>query len=168
MHRLSFFRLQGGVLAVLAVALVWAACREHPEGASHGGEIAALLEAEQASAQQRQQEDAGKVLVWSAATRWAIAAEVRAGRLTLLEGAAGFRAIDGIKARYALVVPGSVPGESDEERLCRQVILYVVSLVEGEEVVGRLERELREQLRQQGKLQLPQFRRPEHLAWFEP
>jgi hypothetical protein len=88
-----------------------------------------------------------------------VARAVRAGRLTLLEGAALFRALDEGSPwfnpeRFRLIYPG----DSDEERHCRMVIRFAYSYFPedappSEEARLRL-RELSEHLRR-GPLRLP-------------
>jgi hypothetical protein len=124
MHNVLWRYMPVASLILLTVALVWTACRVRPDGSSLPGE-STLLETEEAARLEQQAAAYQKVVVWSLCTRWAIADEVSAGRMTLLEGAAGFRAIDAVKARYAKLRPWSVPGQTEEERLCRRVILFV-------------------------------------------
>jgi hypothetical protein len=81
------------------------------------------------------------------------------GRLTLFEAAAGFRRLN---EQYPLVVVDKpLPGMTEEERLCRQVIEWVrVHLLANprdasEDFVVRLEHELSRNKRQNGAVQLP-------------
>jgi hypothetical protein len=163
-----------GVLAVVAVGLIWANCQKAPDGSADLPPEAAELEAAEASpgAQQARHDADMKLLMWSVATREALADEVIAGRLTLLEAAAGFCAVDRVKERYLPAVADVMPGETAEERLCRRVLGFVEGRLEGsgrrEAVVGRLEEDLREQFRRPGGLRLPEFRRPESIPWFAP
>jgi hypothetical protein len=89
-----------------------------------------------------------------------ITADVIAGRLGLLEAAAGFHAADaGLPSRVPL--KDRFAGASDGERECRRVIGFVEEALEEEPsrraaVVDRLEAELQAQLRQHGTVRLPE------------
>jgi hypothetical protein len=164
--KLPLLRLVGaGVLAVLAAGLIWAGCRKSADCASEPEAVAAFLSAQQAP------DDANfEVLRWSIATREGIADEVIAGRLTLLEAAAGFRAVDQVKERSFRLVESAMPGKTAEEQLCRRVLAFVAGRLERsgqrDPIVGRLEDELQEHLRH-GALTLPEFRRPQNIPWFD-
>jgi hypothetical protein len=79
--------------------------------------------------------------------------EVIAGRETLLGAAASLRAIDATPPDFEQKYPKSFPGNSDGERLCREVITRVVNVlkVQASDQAGpfaaRLEAELQEHLR---------------------
>jgi hypothetical protein len=79
-----------------------------------------------------------------------VAREVIAGRMTLAEAAARFRTIDASRPPHLPVHLDVVPGSSDEERICRQVIAYVENNLEGrpdrDAVLARLEADLRRHL----------------------
>jgi len=84
------------------------------------------------------------------------------GELTLMEAAAWFRYIDRVTGPVdSILVPGE-EGESDEERLCRQVIRWAeaqaqqVSPQSSQAVVSRLEAQLDDRLRRDGKVELPE------------
>jgi hypothetical protein len=171
--KLPLLRVVGpGLLAVLAIGLIWASSRMSPDG--HGRLPPNLSETEPVEPSRSAQQEATrwKVLEWSIPIRWAIAEEVISGRLTLFEGAAGFRAVDQIKERYLPEVKSLLPGKTAEERLCRRVIAFVAARLEGsgeqEPVVDRLEDELGERLRREGAVRLPEFRRPKNVPWFDP
>jgi hypothetical protein len=168
--KLPLLRLVGpGLLGLLAIGLIWAGCRRAPDAPS-----VSETETDEASlSEQQARYDAGwKVLVWSLATREAIADEVIAGRLNLLEAAAGFRAVDQVKEQYLPAVDSAMPGKTAEERLCRQVIAFVAGRLKNsdrrETMVGKLEDDLQTHLQQQGGVSLPEFRRPENIPWFHP
>jgi hypothetical protein len=85
------------------------------------------------------------------------------GRLTLLEAAARFRALNataGATARRA--AQDIYPGASEGERICRQVIGHVRTHLEeqspgrGETVTRALEEELRARLEADGTVRLPE------------
>jgi hypothetical protein len=163
--------LGGGVLCVLAVGLVWAGCRV-------GSDNRLLVERngpestfESELRRMEQLEKRRTIVHWGLTTRCTIADRVSAGRLTLFEAAAAFRAIDKVKERAGRVWPGEFPGETEEERLCHRVIHFVFARLCGsakqDEVVDRLEGELKEHLRQHGTVQLPEFRPPEGIPWFD-
>jgi hypothetical protein len=88
--------------------------------------------------------------------------EVLEDRLSLLEAAAGFRDLNRTPEDSPCQVGRKIPGNSDEERLCRQVI----SWAEGEarrktpdradSLVARLEAELQDHIRQHGTVRLPE------------
>jgi hypothetical protein len=163
-----------GVLGGVAAGLVWASCRSAADGAGSPPPGGAETEAGEPSlsAQLAGNDAALKVLDWSLATRRAIADEVIARRMTLREAAAGFDAVDQVKARYLPAVDSLTPGKTAEERLCRRVLDLVSLRLEGsdkrETVVGRLEAELHKHLQRQGGVRLPKFRRPESIPWFDP
>jgi hypothetical protein len=95
------------------------------------------------------------------------AREVIAGRLSLVQAAALFGALNSLppegpklSAIDPHVRPPRVPPRTDEERLCWHVIGYVKAELDGEPdraraVVARLEAQLEEQRCQQGGLRLP-------------
>jgi len=82
-----------------------------------------------------------------------------AGRLTLFEAAAGFRRLNEEFPRA--VVKESVPGVTEEEQLCRQVIAWVRVRLEvnpgeaSEDFVARLEHELLRHKQRNGAVLLP-------------
>ena len=85
------------------------------------------------------------------AAKHAAAAEVADGRLTLLEAAARFRDTDAdVTPEYRKVWRLTMEGGSDEERFCRQVLLFVEQAVwgraDGPALLGRLRAELDEAL----------------------
>lgn len=76
-----------------------------------------------------------------------VARDVIAGRVSLVEAAAHFKQIEQCESPDHLVL---IPGCSYDEKLCRQVILYVRDVEgqtkAGDEVSSRLERELTHRL----------------------
>jgi hypothetical protein len=87
-----------------------------------------------------------------------IAREAADGTRPLLQAAALFRVLN----RYPPALPAAHPssdGRSEEERLCRQVIMYVTSREDGgaeaDAAAVRLEAELQEVLRREGTVQFP-------------
>src|SRR5262249_33796987 len=91
--------------------------------------------------------------------------EVIAGRLTLREAAARFRALAKENPDFQWeTFRRTYPGASDEERHCRQVIDAAQKALgyepdEAAEVVTRLEAELREHLERDGTIRLPAAQR---------
>jgi hypothetical protein len=102
-----------------------------------------------------------QILSWVIEQRAALLSELRAGGLTLFETAAGFRAVQQVKDKYIkpapLLVP--VPGQTEEERLCRQVIAHLETRLQDDleqpAIVARLEKELQEHLERYGSVHLP-------------
>jgi hypothetical protein len=98
-----------------------------------------------------------RYLLWSAQVRRRIARGLMHGDLSLREAAACFRQVNAL--RPAGLPSGSSyhQGNSEEERLCRQVIQYVHVLLEEERqedgLLRHLEAELAERVRQ-GNLRL--------------
>jgi hypothetical protein len=94
------------------------------------------------------------------AAKQAVEAELAAGRLSLLEAAAHFRALDHTGPPFNWeMFHQSWPGQTDDESHCREVIERLKNLppsgcYQREELVGRLEDELRENLTR-GTLRLP-------------
>jgi hypothetical protein len=90
-----------------------------------------------------------------------VAREVIAGRVTLLEAAARFQAITLSRPAHLPMSLAGFPGNSEEERICRQVIHFVEIQMEGHPdasaEVARLNRELQDQLAQTGVIILPRI-----------
>ncbi len=67
--------------------------------------------------------------------------------MALHEAAASFRAIDARRPEHLRIKPGQLPGATEEDRFCRNVLVYVTILLPpGREdaVLRRLERRLDE------------------------
>jgi hypothetical protein len=160
------------VLCLLVTALVWAGCWLPSGGNSPGREGDPLLEPDDNLVPSESLAAQMKALLWCAETRRALATEVLAGRLTLPEAAAGFRAVDEVKRQYVPLPAFDSLGQTEEERLCRRVLFFATDQLrqrpDRETVLARLEGELNGLLGRYGGLQLPEFRRPEHIVWFEP
>ena len=98
---------------------------------------------------------------WTAKER--ITEQVIDGRLSLLEGAAHFRAVYARRPAnpYCVPKPQLFPGASEGERLCRQVIQWVrMRLADHpsrDQVLSRLARELEETLALRGSVLLPEL-----------
>jgi hypothetical protein len=172
MRSLCYRNWQAGVLGVLAVGLVWVACRPASEdnpAVRKGGVLEPEFGEELRRAEQLQALQ--KVVWWGYVTKLRLTDELLARRLTLFEAAAGFRAVDRVRSRQARPVPSFFPGKTDEERLCRRVIASADERLhdrpDREAVVARLELELQEHLRRYGAVQLPEFRPPEGIPWFK-
>lgn len=85
-----------------------------------------------------------------------------AGELTLLEAAAYFRELNDKPSNYPCAYRLAWPGDSDGEKLCRQVIEWATSRCkvtrtpsERDEITRRLENELDRLLCQGGPVELP-------------
>src|SRR5262249_26386093 len=144
----------GGAAVLLLIAVAYLSCNgPDPGAADEGGEPSFWDEAQQ---EQRRGEELDARLadaVRRSEVTMATGAGVIAGRLTLREAAARYRALargnpdfpwETFRRTYA--------GASDEERFCRQVIDAVQMELkdqpdEAAEVVARLEAELQEHLR---------------------
>jgi hypothetical protein len=163
--------LGGGVLCALAVGLVWGSCRTGRDDRLPVEQNDPEWTYDAELRRMDQLESRRKLLFWSLTTRCAVADRLIAGRLTLFEAAAAFRAIDEVKRRGLKLYPGDFAGKTDEERLCRRVIHFTFERLCGSpergKVVDRLEEELQKHLRRHGTVQLPEFRRPENMRWFD-
>lgn len=88
-----------------------------------------------------------------------ITKDLVAGHLTLLEATARFRKLEGETREYICHPRGIYRGDTDEERLCRQVINWAAQEASDsvrDELVRKLEGELREHLRDHnGRVELP-------------
>jgi hypothetical protein len=80
------------------------------------------------------------------------------GRISLLDAAAQFRALNAGRRDYLAVIRTTYPGRTDDERMCRNVISFVESAVTSDEdgryVVYRLNEELN-RLLANGDVELP-------------
>jgi hypothetical protein len=161
-----------GVVLVAALALVRPGCRPVPRPQAvvpdHPGNGPALMEEMRRSELLARR---GKVVSWELAQREALTADLLAGRRDLFGTAAGFRAVRQVGAAYRKPVALPFPGATEEERLCRQVIVYAEAVLRDEPgrpaVVARLERQLQEHLERDGTVRLPPSPRLDHPA-FEP
>jgi hypothetical protein len=101
-----------------------------------------------------------KFVTWAMKQRQALTADLVAGRLDLFETAAGFRALQQIKDKHVKPVAVVFSGRTEEEQLCRQVILFVEQHLLNEPnqaaVVARLEKQLQEHLERSGTVRLPE------------
>jgi hypothetical protein len=152
----------GGVVVALLLAFAGPIC--NPGGGPAAGEtggldpFTALL-----TEQRRTAELDSKVTeaLWRKEVKEATTKDVITGRLTLWEAAARFRALarenpafnwDGFRLDH--------PGQTDDERHCRQVIAAVVGALwewpgEADKVVARLEAELEACREPDGTIRLP-------------
>lgn len=93
-----------------------------------------------------------------------IAAELIAGRVTLLEATAQFESLHSDDRRFRELLELYYPGDSSEERMCRCVIAFarmrvrVVGSSQESELVDKLERELAAAKGPDGRLHLPEPR----------
>jgi hypothetical protein len=154
MNRLSIFTLTLSLGAVVAVVVCPPTCVPNkPISPAETPELS---------------RPASEVVILRAIAKNQVAREVAAGRNSLPEAAGLFRALDRLAPESAPAsewfgddLPPNIPGRTDEERLCRQVVAYVrVALRDGPAdvaaaVVARLEAEFREELRQRGTIRLP-------------
>jgi hypothetical protein len=93
---------------------------------------------------------------------------VIAGRVTLLQAAAGFRAAHAETCAPYRARLDVFPGRSDEERLCRRVLEAVAQELQDEPsrrtaVLERLETELQDHLTKEGAVHLPPVDFPDDL-----
>jgi hypothetical protein len=102
------------------------------------------------------------VLVQSEEAKAAVTEEVIAGRLSLAEAAARFRALEaGRPNRHCRAPQERFPGDSEGERLCREVITHVRTRLGAEDpararqIIARLEADLRGLLARDGTVRLP-------------
>jgi len=83
------------------------------------------------------------------------------GRLTLAKAAARFRAINASRPHHKPVRLDHYPGQTDEERVCRQVISYVESKLadrpDASAILARLECQLKEHLAAGGTTHGPNY-----------
>jgi hypothetical protein len=106
------------------------------------------------------------------AVKEVIVHDLIAGRISLVEAAAQFRALNAGRRDYLSVIRATFPGRTDDERICRNVIGFVEAAVEQDEdgryTVHRLNEELW-RLADSGTLVLPgppvAERDPPHIGW---
>jgi hypothetical protein len=151
-----------GLLTVVVLGVARGGCRAVPDEAEGVREDAGA-EPDPLENWQRSQRltRLQQVILWAVDQREALTSDLIAGRLTLLETAAGFRAINAVKVKYFKPYPLSFPGKTEEEQLCRQVIAYTEQHLGDDKpgraaVLARLERELREYLECQDTVCLPE------------
>jgi hypothetical protein len=109
-----------------------------------------------------EQSETSKVLLRRIAAKDEVIDRLLAGDLTLLEAAAWFRRLNADPPHLAMDY-SMLAGDSEEEKVCRQVISWVghhlamkaASASEAHDVVHRLEGELQERLRRDGRVELP-------------
>jgi hypothetical protein len=95
-----------------------------------------------------------------------VARELIDGRLTLVEGAATFRRLNAMPPCSAEFLPNYFAGDSEEERVCRQVILWVRALAAQQSAyladvtATRLEEELSRHKARHGTVILPDVDAP--------
>jgi hypothetical protein len=122
------------------------------------------LVTQMASDRQRQAtlEEERAVILQRSAVRRQVVAGLEGGRLGLLEAAAQFRDVDVATPDCLHFVRIAYPGNSDEERFCRQVICWARSEVklrspkEADRLAAQLEADLQEHLRRDGGVRLPE------------
>jgi hypothetical protein len=150
-----------GVLGVVALGLVWAGRRPAPDQQAvvpeDPGTRPDLME------EMRQSERLDRrlqVTFWMVGRLQGFTSDLLAGRCNLFEAAAGFRAVQQVTEKYMKPVPPPFPGATEEERLCRQVIVFVEQHLRDEPsrdtFVARLERHLEEHLQRYGTIRLPE------------
>jgi hypothetical protein len=150
-------RLLGAVAVLLACAVAWAWVHGTDRPAGPGPDDDADPEA----ARGRKLVEAWQGVKRRIAEKERLAREVAEGRLGLLEAAARFRDLDRQPPEFHWeAFRRTVPGASDEERHCREVIGFVRGLLLDQPgadaaVPYRLEAELRARL-DRGDLSLPE------------
>jgi hypothetical protein len=150
-----------GVLAVLALGLFRGGCRSvRDEPAAGHEDPGAGPDVTEETRRTEHLDRLRQVVFWAIGRRSAMVSDLVAGRSTLFETAAGFRAVQQVKTKYTGPVPMHIPGDTEEERLCRQVIMHVQErLRDGPNetaVLEGLEKELREHLERYGTIRLPE------------
>ena len=155
--------------AAAAGAVLAGANRLQPRWAADSGldlwnfpEVQGLLERE--SRKSEEMDQAAPLLLRRIVERRRVTAEVRAGRLTLFEAAARFGKLNAGPGEYGIqqTVQSVYPGDSYEEKLCRQVIRHVEleaaseSPGAAEAAVARLEAELEDHMLRHGRVCLPE------------
>ncbi len=156
LHKVLVIGLTAALLAVSgALLLIAGPALEGLDGAADR----AALEREQRRGERL--ESLQEAMRRSRAGKRQIVRELRAGRLSLAEAAARFRALDRFMpdALYSFTLRQGFPGRSDEERLCRKLIDFL-RVEEADQagtarLVGRLEAELAEHLRRSGPPRRP-------------
>jgi hypothetical protein len=144
----------------LALGLIWASYRPAPdeqaaveENPAGGPDLAREARRAERLARLR------RIIMWTIGQRSALVSDLLAGRSTLIETAAGFRAVNAVKEKHTGRISLPFPGRSEDEQLCRQVIVYVGEWLRDEPdrdaAVAGLEKELREHLRRYGTVRLP-------------
>jgi hypothetical protein len=92
------------------------------------------------------------------AVKETIIEDLVAGRIGLLDAAVEFGALNARRHAYAVVIRSLYPNMTDEERVCRNVISYVETAVDGDEdgraLIHRLHEDLHH-LKSSGRLRLP-------------
>lgn len=157
-----FARAASFCLKTLVIALVTAGTVL----AFAGPDWARLLGAGRASAGYRlvlAQSEESAVSVQRSIAKDQVIGRLMAGELSLVEAAAWFRYLNDNPAEHPMDYRYHETGDSDEEKLCRQVIAWVRNRLQAESasdsqievVVGRLERELDARLARDGRVELP-------------
>jgi hypothetical protein len=151
-----------GVLALVALGLVWAGCRavsDEPAAVQEVRDSGPDVTEETETRRAERLEVYQKIILWVTGKHSEITTDVVAGRLTLFEAAAGFRAVRQVRDKYLKPVSVSLPGKTEEEQLCWQVIVAVEQRLldkpEQAAVVARLNKELQEHLGRYGSVHLP-------------
>lgn len=138
-------------LVVVACGCLWARLPERL-GLDAGGVDKLLREIESEARRRQELEARGKVLFAILAAKQQLAREVAAGRLNLLEAAERFRNLNESLPDFDLFhFRRGNPGDSDVERLCRQVLAVVAETLEEDgdpgtaaPIMARLEAELQD------------------------
>ncbi len=149
----------GGV-CLAVVGLTWAGAHCGLELAPREWDLGRLERQIEGEARRGQRLEADRVvLLNSVETKRQIADNLTAGRLTLWEAAARFKALYATRPEHLGPYLDQYPGGSDDERLCRQVIGFAEARLEESAArkafVARLEAELQQRLERDGAIVLP-------------
>jgi hypothetical protein len=114
------------------------------------GDISKVLSQERRAEALRGQKEA---IFTRAEARQQVIDELIAGRMTLKQAVARFGELNAMEPEQMTVVRETFPGDSDEERLCRQVLGQVQVELQGrtseaDTILPRLEAEMHEQFGQ--------------------
>jgi hypothetical protein len=161
---IAMARLLLTLLLLLGTLAVLGGVRPHwAERLGLGGislaELRTILEAQRRSAEVLQKE---AVVRRRLLGKFAITRDLLDGRLTLFQAAARFRELEALTSEYIYYPRTLYPGATDEERLCRQVIVWAhneamcITPSQAASLVERLEAELHEHICQHGTVRLPE------------
>jgi hypothetical protein len=150
-----------GGLCALAAGMLWVGSRSLLE--LRPGDTSLGVFGRQMAEEIRRGEQldaAGPIIMHGLERKSEIARELIAGRLTLFEAAARFKAVNAARPANLPPILDPYPGATYEERLCRQVIVFADTELEGSydraEFVARLEADLQEHLDRHGTVVLPE------------
>jgi hypothetical protein len=140
----------GIVLAVLAGAAYLFPAGARESGLDVWSLPALTVQLEEERLRQEELTARDEAALAQVAARGRVVDDLAAGRLTLREAADAFAALNGAPDYPREAFDGSFPGASDEERCCQSVLAWARQRLRGrpggDEVIRRLEAELKEVL----------------------